>query len=177
MAATEIPQETQRGYNVKAISFDPPITSNLISNPETIIYSKSIEGGKMGTAKEMTFSINCSLTTGIVAPPLTINVKLGIASLTVAGGIGITTNLGTPAPFRIEGAIINMLATNKQYVWAKILTPTSTVPLILNTAASYVSSKWTIDTTTDQTFAITAKFGSLLLGTSLQTEYVKIELS
>lgn len=175
--AIEIPQETNRGYSIKAISFDPPVTSTVVTNPETTIYSRAIEAGKMGTSKEMSFNIFCNLTTGAVAAPtLTLKVKLGTGTLTIMNALSL--GLGAASvPFRIEGAVINTSNSAAQYVWARLHTPSSTVPISLSAGAAYMNTDWTVDTSVNQTFSVTAQFGGLIAGTSLATKYIKIDLT
>lgn len=174
--ATEIAQETNRGYSVKAFNFTPAITSSVTSNPETTIYSRNIEGGKMGTGKEMYFNIFCSLTTPLVSPALIIKVKLGASTLLVVNGLALATSI-TNKPFRVEGGITNLGASNNQYVWARVHQPGSTLPIVLGTEGAYMEAVWTEDTTIDKTFSVTAQFSGLLANTTLTSRYIKIDLS
>lgn len=175
--ATEIPQETNRGYSVKAISVDPPIVSNVISNPETTIYTRVIPAGVMGTAKEMSFNIFCRVTTGVLTPTLTLRLKLGSGTMVIVSGLGLTASLSTAAPFRIEGAICNYNNSSSQYVWARIHQPTASSPLALNTGSAYMDTEWNVDTKVPQTFSVTAQYGGLIAGASLQTKYIKLDLT
>lgn len=47
----------------------------------------------------------------------------------------------------------------------------------LSSAISLTDATWTVDTTVDQTFSITAQFGGLFIGTSITTKLVQINLT
>lgn len=131
----------------------------------------------MGTNKEMNFRFICLLTTGLVTPTLTIRAKLGSSVLTVASGVGLAASLGTPAPFIVEGSVINEDAANAQLAWFKITQPANTLALLIGGGTAMNAVSWTEDTTADRTFSITAQFGTAVTGTSLTFRHASIDLT
>lgn len=168
----KIPQETGRGFSVT----DSAAVAVSNTTSETTIFSQVVPGGKMGAIKRLRFSAFCMITTPALSlPSLTVRLKFGGSTITVANGISLAINLNNE-PFMIRGEIINKSATS-QIAWARIEQGANSLPLLLGIASSFKGAKWTEDSSTDKTFSLTAQFSLLSGGTSLSAEHVDIELS
>lgn len=167
----KVTRETARGFAVGESA-----AMNLTnSTAETSIFSQVIKGGVMGANKELSFSILCNLTTGLVPPNITIKVKLGSGSLTIASALAIAISI-TSKPFIIEGKIVNK-DSGSQLVYAKVTQYSNAIPIISSNGVALDSADWTIDTTQDQTFSVTAQFSALSSSSTLTFRNATIELT
>ncbi|GAB3317944.1 hypothetical protein GCM10027299_09350 [Larkinella ripae] len=141
---------------------------------ETTVCSQMIQGNSMSTNKRLKFQVLFAITSGLVTPGLTIRVKFGGSTLTVISGGAILGSIGANKAFRLEGEIMNTSATT-QVVQAHIVQDTGILPLNLSgNGLNYAD--WTVDTTTDQTFAVTLQYGAALTGTTITPKLVNIEV-
>jgi len=164
-------RETGRGF-ASSLTANSSLSNSTV---ETTLFSQTISGGKMGTSKALKFTLYCSLTTPALAvPTLTVKVKLGSTSLTVMSGLSLAISQ-TNAPFNVTGLIVNKSAPNAQFTFSQIIQQSASIPLVLTSALA--DADWTVDTTTDQLFAVTAQFGSLNATTTLTFRYADIELT
>lgn len=161
-------RETGRGYSVA----DYTSATLSSSTVETTLFTQTIVAGSMGIAKELNFRIICTLTTVLAPPTLTIKMKFGASTLTVMSGLTLSTSL-TSSPFIIEGVIANVGSSTAQIVYAKLTQASSTILL----AQPMAYADWTIDTTTDQTFSVTAQFGSSSATTVLTYKHANVDLT
>jgi hypothetical protein len=169
----KIQRETARGFAVGEYA------STTVTNTatETTLFSQTIQAGAMGLNKELTFKIVCTLSTGVLPPSLTIRIKLGTTTISVLNAQSLATSLSSASPFIIDGMICNNNTVSAQFMFAKIQQPSTTLPLLLSASSSMASADWTVDTSVDQTFAITAQFGSASTAASLVFKHATIELT
>jgi len=165
-------RETGRGFAVTELA--GVSLNNSLS--ETTLFSQVIEAGKMGTVKELGFEFFCMLTTPALSlPSLTIRLKFGGNTLTVANSLGIAASQSNE-PFIVRGKIVNK-ASNSQVAYACIEQGAASLPLVLGVASSFKGAKWSVDTSQDQTLSLTGQFSLLSGGTTLTLENATIDLS
>jgi hypothetical protein len=157
--------ETGRGMSV----FEPLTITLNNSTTETTLFSTVIKGNKFGKTKRLTFVVDGVISTALsLVPTLSVFVKLGTTSMTIMNtatlGIGISNR-----QFHIEGYIAAMNDPAVQVVWSQIQQNSVSPTLAM--------ADWTVDTTNDNTFAVTAQFGGISLGTSLSVKYATVEMS
>lgn len=166
-------RETARGF-ASAQNASVALTNTATA---TTMYSQAISGGNMGTSKEMRFQFICTLTTGAVAPSLTITIQFGSSTLTVASAIALSLSQ-TGKPFIVEGSIINKDSASAQLVWAKITQYDTSLPMLLSTSSAMrADNTWAEDTTVSKTFSIIAQFGTAIVGTTLTFLHASIDLT
>lgn len=160
----KIQRETSRGFSVGEYS-----ASTLTnSSSETTLFSQNIVAGRMGTNKELVF--------GLLPPSITVKIKFGSATLTVLNGQSLATSLASAKPFIIEGMVCNN-SVSTQFIYAKISQASNTLPLLLSASSGMDSADWTIDTSSDQTFSITAQFATANNAATLTFKHASVELS
>jgi len=168
-------RETSRGFSLTETGGNTLTNSTV----ETSLFSYVIPAGKMGTSKILKFEIICHITTPALSiPSLTIKIKLGAAVLTIVS----TATLGAAIadkPIKIEGTIANLSATNAQFVYAQLTSASGSglIFSLLSASTVVTDAAWTVDTTLDQTFAVTGQFGGLSGTTSITPKLVSIDLS
>lgn len=151
--------------------------STTISNSvaETTILSVTIPGKDLDLYKLIRYEMYCNLTSIVVPPTVTIKVKYGSGVLTAVSALTININQNSQ-PFIIEGVIVNRNLTNSQYAYSKVSQHATQGPLALTSPIYDARTTFAIDSTTDQTFAITTQFGGLIATTSLVIDYWKITI-
>lgn len=147
-----ITRGTSDGYIIQGA---PAVTVD--SSTETTLVSANIQGGTMGDYKCLEFLLRGRITTPLLlAPTGTLRVKLGSTTFTALNGLSLTIALTTQS-FLLTGRITNNLPNVQDVgVEARQLT----AALQMNATA------WAVDTTVDQTFALSWQFGALNLGIS-----------
>jgi len=160
-------QETGRGFAANGIN----VASMTNTAAEQILFTQVIPAGGMGIAKRLDFYLNALLTTAAITPNITVKIKFGGQEIAALSGIALLA-LQTNAPFLIEGRIKNTSAQTQES-WVKI---TSGVTSLLGSIPLKAGS-WNVDTTVDQTFQITAQFGSALTATTLTVKDADMECS
>jgi hypothetical protein len=130
------------------------------SGAETIIFSRVVKAGDMGTNKSIRFKLVGQLSSGLVSPTVTIKIKFGSATLTAVSAAGVTLNLSAAKPFIIEGAITNQGSAGAQYIMTELRQGNTSLPLTVSDPL--VGADWNIDTTVDQTLMATITFGNVL---------------
>jgi len=164
--------EGNRGYAVMETG------GNTISNTinKSPLFTTVIPGGKMGSNKILKLELTCQLTTPALSiPSLALRLEFGSASVVLATGL-ISANL-TDRPLLIEAKIANQGNSN-QYVTVKVLN-NSGLLIFAGLSSSFLitDTSWTVDTTVDQTLAVTAQFGGLSTTTSIITKLVELNLT
>ena len=97
--------------------------------------------------------------------------------MSIISAQALATSLSSSAPFVIEGVIVNNNSTNSQLIYGTITQQANTLALLLSASASMGTADWTIDTTQDQTFAVTAQFASASTAATLTCKHVSVELT
>lgn len=172
VSAQKIRRETGRGFSTT----DPAVMTVSNSTTETTLFTDTIRAGRMGTNKELPFEILGVMNSPLLAvPSITIRIKLGSATLTAVNALPVAVSL-VNKPFIIRGKIINK-GMNAQVVFIEVhQSQTSGVFAGLD-STSTAYAKWTVDTSVDQNFVVTAQFGLLSATTTLTIEYVSIDVS
>lgn len=137
----------------------------------TNLFTQTIPGGLLGTAKHVHVTLVCQLSSTIINPALTLTLKYGTSTLVVANTAGINASLSS-VPFILNADIYAVNSTSSQVATATISNSTSGA-LGLNMYQAV--GTWAIDSTVDQTLAITAQFNSALTGTTLIPLLMTIE--
>lgn len=161
-------RETGRGF----AAADSASVSVSNTTTETAIFTHTIQGGLMGTTKELSFRLICTLTSVLVPPNITVKIKFGGATLTSMSGISISAGL-TATPFIIEGLIANAGTANAQIIYSKFIQANTS----LINAQPMAYADGTIDTTINQVFQITVQFSGLSTTTILTYKHANVDLS
>jgi len=164
-----IKRETGRGF----AATDSTASVFTAMTTEQTLFSHTIVGGYMSNNKELRFNILCALTSPMLSvPTITVKVKLGSSVINIMQGLTLATGQNN-APFLIEGVIANSNDPAIQTVFTKLTQATTAI--LSSQPMAYAD--WTVDTTVDQLFAITAQFGGISVATSLTYKHASVELS
>lgn len=164
--------ESNRGASYTATG-TTPLTN---STTETILFTQTIAAGDMGLSKILSFKMVCILSTPLLSIPLlTLKIKYGSNTMTLASSIGLAVSL-TSKPFIIEFEMQNQDVTTTQFAYGFIQQPSATLPMLLSTNDSMQAGNWTTDSASDQIFSVTAQFSALSSSTSLTPMMVKLEM-
>lgn len=168
-------RETNRGFS-SSLSTLTSLSSSLSSNPETVLFSEVIPAKKMGTGKKLRLEMLFTLSTAAISlPTLTVKIKLGSQTLTIANGLGLTASQ-TNAPFTVDARIRNKDDAGQQMAYARMAQNGNNLTLLIaNSQAVYADM--TVDTTQDQNLQVTAQFGGLSSGNTLTLRDVDMDLS
>lgn len=160
----------------KTRSQSPGLTmTNLTS--ESVVMSDTVKANTMSTYKEIAFRIDCSVTSLLVTPGVTVRIRFGNQVVNVLSNAGITLSQ-TNSPFVIEGTVTNKGATNAQLIAAQVTQNNSTAGLSLSSPISLVRGTTTVDTTVDNVLSVTVQFNSAITGTSITVDkwWIKSDL-
>jgi len=166
--------DTSRGLRLRQ-SAGSAITN---TTAETSLISATLPAGIMGLARALEFVCVATITTPLVSiPTLTIRVKFGGSTLTVAAGLSLVASL-TNAPILLSGSIANIDATNVQYVYCEVRQSGGLVsqPISIANGSFIQQAAFAEDTTAAVTFSITAQFGGLSATTNLTHQFSKVEV-
>lgn len=157
--------ETGRGLSL----IDTPDVTVNNSTSEITVFSTVIPAKRMSTNKAMNFKLICNITTALsLVPNLTIRIKFGSSTLNVMNASVLSVGLSN-VPITITGMVVNKDSSSAQFIYGETQQN--------NVAARNASADWTVDTSTNQTFSVTAQFGGLSLGTSITSKFAQIELT
>lgn len=168
-----IKRETNRGFSLSDANIGMSMTNTA---SEINLFVQNVGGGKLGVNKTLDFESVNRLSTVLINPTLTIRIRFGTSILTVLNAVSLVSSISTNKPFIIKGKIVNTSATT-QYVYAYISQYGVNVPILLNNDSGLADADWTIDTTINQQFSITAQFGSSLTGATLTPKMVTVDVS
>lgn len=160
----------------KTRSQAPGLTMTNLTT-ESIVMSDTVKANTMSTYKEIAFRIDCSVTSLLVTPGVTVRIRFGNQVVNVLSNAGITLSQ-TNSPFVIEGTITNKGATNAQLIAAQVTQNNSTAGLSLSSPISLVRGTTTVDTTVDNVLSVTVQFNSAITGTSITVDkwWIKSDL-
>jgi hypothetical protein len=150
------------------------------STTETVLFAANIPAGKMGTSKILKFEFSLHLTSpALSVPTITLKLKLGATfAITLANAALLSASLSNK-PILIKGKIANMNSTSSQYVQVEIMNNSAGTNILSSLGSSFVVTDATaaVDTTVDQTLALTAQFGALSSTTSVSPMLVELNLT
>lgn len=172
-------------FSYSQISLTPAGTNKVYAPLVTVSNQNTNAISLLGTNKRDTVKANtfinpsrpyrfrllCTITTPLLSiPTLTIGIKFGSATLNVMSGTGLIGSLNT-VPFVIEGIIYPITPTS-QYVYATVTQTNGTVANLSLTNSEQFAI-WSLSTTSDLLFDITATYGGLtVLGNTQLTSRV-----
>ena len=134
------------------------VEKSLLPNPDTIFASSVNIGSRYS------FSLQLNVTSPLLSVgTLTLKVKLGGSTLTLANGVAIA-GLGATTPIYIEGEV-EIKGMQSQIVNARILQMNG-VAIPVGGSSITPQADWTNDMTQVQYFDITATFTGVTLGTT-----------
>jgi len=154
----------------------PAVTN---TTTETNIFSTIIPAGKMGIAKVINFQLIVHITTpALTIPTISLKLKFGTGVLTIAN-VAILSASVTDKPMLISGKIANLGVTNSQYVMVEFTNSNGVSAILAGLANSFIvaDTSFTIDTTVDQTLAVSAQFGALSSTTSIVPKLIELVLT
>lgn len=132
------------------------------TNTETTIYSLSIPGGTLGTARSLRLTVGGLLSTVTNTDSLTLRVKFGGTVMAISADSFTAPSSG---PVELVSYITATGATNTQFVLTRYIRPTAATtiagPTDLTNTTPLLKMTYTtgsIDTTTAQTLAVTAQW-------------------
>lgn len=157
-------------------ALDPGTITSPVSNTavETTIFSQVVPAGKMKATGILGFALWGNLTTGLLPPTLTLRVKLGSSSMAVFTTAALLGSL-TGKAFFLDGYISNISASS-QAVVARVTQASSGIISLGTLGVNAVEGNFSVDTSVNQTFLITAQFGSAVASTSLVTRMARLQL-
>lgn len=143
---------------------------------EIPVLSYIVQGKALTMTNEMRFNFYFSLSTAALLPgTLTIRIKYGSLVLTLGTGALALTGGAANAPFRVSGTLSNKTTTSAQFLEGEIAQQTG--GLSLGSAINQAFVRGTVDSTVNQTWAITAQFSNAIASNVLVLERAKAELS
>lgn len=160
---------TASGYS---FSLSPALTLTNTA-VETTILNIPIKANTLANYKNVALSMYCHLSSGLVAPNITIRIKYGTGVVTVLSGLSVNISQ-TNRPFTLEGIIANMGATGTQYCYGLAKQSVLTGPLPLSSPNYDAYNIFSVDSTTDQNLTVTAQFSAAIPGTTLVVDYWKV---
>lgn len=160
----------------KTRSQAPGVTlANLTA--ETVIMSDTVKANTMSTYKEVSFRVDCAITSLLVTPNVTVRVRFGPNVITLVSNAGVTLSQ-TNSPFVIEGTITNKGSATSQLVTAQITQNNATAGLSLSSPISIVRGTMNTNTAVDNLMSVTVQFGSAVTSTSITVDkwWIKSDL-
>jgi len=158
------------------ISRSDAYINNGNNTSEYTLYSQTIEGGVMSMANAMRFAFYLNFSTlGVLPGNLTLRVKYGSAVLTLGGGALALIGGRTAAPVRVSGVLVNRGTTNAQFFTGEMRQDTSGLTLIQ--PVTIASVKPAIDSSIDQTFALTAQFSVGNVANTITLDFADVTIS
>ena len=153
-------------------SLSPSLTVTNTAVEQTV-FTVPIKGGTLSNYKNLSFVMYCHLTSGLVAPTITVNVKYGTGTLAVISGLAVSVSQ-TNKPFTLDGILVNQSSTSSQYCFGLVKQSMVTGPLPLSSPNYDAYTNFAIDSTTDQNLSVSVKFGTAVVGTTLVVDYWRV---
>lgn len=167
---------TAQGTTRGGLWKDSGVSNLTNSTAETTIFSANVAGGIMNLANKVTFLIGGGLSTAVLTPgSLTFRVKYGTSTTIVTSGGIILIGSSSDAPYRLSGFLTNKSTTSSQYMQTQ-LTATSG-GLTLTNGVNLGHARPAMDSTLDQTLAITAQFSVASTSNILTVDYLEVTIN
>jgi hypothetical protein len=151
--------------------------SNLTSSAaETTLFSTVIPGGALNLANKLIFQIAGRLSTPLLTPgTLTIRVKYGTSVAIVSTAPLALVGNASNVPYKINGYMVNTGSTSTQYMQSQLTCAAGGIAVgaSVNLADAFPA----MDSTIDQTFAVTAQFSVSSANNILTTPYFEVSVN
>lgn len=131
---------------------------------EQTIISQIIPAMSLASGRPFFFDVIFDVTTGLLPPALTVKIKYGNQTAIVLNGVSVTASIAATRRFRIKGSLVNIADDNqKQLLDAETRQDANLTILSLGTTGiKPFFQDFTINSTVDQTFAVTIQAAALL---------------
>lgn len=165
-------QESGRGLAV----IETANTPLAATTTETPLFTYTVVAGRMTKYQAIRWKVEITFTSVLAAPQITIRLRFGNSMMVVVDNLTVVLG-ATNRPIKIEGMIVNCGATNVQFADAA-MTQSASGPVFtaLASGSDAKVADWTEDTTQDKNFAVSAQFGGLTAGASINYRLGMLEI-
>lgn len=158
---------TPSGMNISMSA----VTSVTNSTTETTIFVDTIRANTMGLSKTLTLDAYGAITS-LLAPPLaTIRVYMGTTVVAIFSNLVINASV-TLAPFHINFVMVNNNSASSQFCYGEFR-PNTAISLTSTTPYFAIN---TISTTTDQYISVTVQYATVVSGTTIFPQFLKVNI-